>query len=41
MVNFGHAKYFYNESHGVVSDITVELLTEIAQNFTVTVFGGE
>ena len=40
-MNFGHATYVYNENHGVLSDITIVLSTEIAQDLTVTVFGGE
>ena len=40
-VNFSQSLYSYSEDHGVVSDITVVLSTEIAQDLTVTVSGGD
>ena len=38
-VNFSQSLYSYSEDHGVVSDITVVISTEIAQDLTVTVSG--
>ena len=40
-VNFSQSLYSYSEDNGVVSDITVVLSTEIAQDLTVTVSGGD
>ena len=40
-MNFGQSLYSYNEDHGVASDITVVLSTEIAQDLTVAVSGGD
>ena len=39
-INFGKNLYPYSENHGIVSDITITLSTEIAQNLSVTVSGG-
>ena len=39
-MNFDRALYPYSENHGVVSDINITLSTEIAQDLTVTVSGG-
>ena len=38
-MNFSQSLCSYNEDHGVVSDITVILSTEIAQDLTVIVSG--
>ena len=40
-MNFSQSLYTYSEDHGVVSDIIVVLSTEIAQDVTVTVSGGD
>ena len=40
-VSFGLSLYEYDEDHGDVTDIEIQLNTKILQEFTVTIAGGK